>query len=110
MESFAWDFSTSSPYEKVWVCGHYPDKPLEKPVVDIQPVIKWSAVKDDIVPLLNHSDCDGELTPDECRKVGPRLIELVSQWDDDDRDKINALLLYEGMKEAAERNESLEFL
>lgn len=74
-----------------------------------QPVISWDKVKDDIVPLLNHSDCDGILTPDECRKVAPRLRELVANWLDDDRDKINALLLAEGMEKAASKNENLEF-
>ena len=74
-----------------------------------QPVIAWDKVKDDIAPLLNHSNCDGILTPEECRKVAPRLRELVKEWPDDDRDKINALLLAEGMELAAKNNENLEF-
>lgn len=72
--------------------------------------ISWDTVKDDIVPLLSHSDCDGALTPEECRKVAPRLRELVSRWPEHDRDKEKALLLAQGMELAASRNEDLEFL
>lgn len=74
-----------------------------------QPVISWDKVKDDIAPLLNHSDCDGILTPEECRKVAPRLRELVKGWPDDDKDKIKALELADGMERAAKNNENLEF-
>ena len=74
-----------------------------------QPVISWESIKDDIKPLLTHSDCDGELTPEECAKVAPRLRELVSNWPDDDYDKINALRLAEGMDEAVKSGENLEF-
>jgi hypothetical protein len=63
---------------------------------------------DPIVHLLAHSDCDGELTPDECRVVAPRLRELVSGWGDD-FDRSKALELADGMEEAAKANEPLEF-
>ena len=78
-------------------------------IVGIQPVIKWSTVHDDIVPLLNHSDCDGDLTVEECKRVAPRLRELVKDWSDDDYNKIHALALADGMDEAVEHNEPLEF-
>lgn len=71
--------------------------------------IPWENVKDDIVPLLNHSDCEGHLTPEECRKVAPRLRELVATWEND-IDKGRALSLAEGMEKAAAANENLEFL
>jgi len=74
-----------------------------------QQIISWDSIKDDIKPLLDHSDCDGILTPEECTKVAPRLRELVSAWPDDDRDKIKALLLAEGMDEAVNSGENLEF-
>ena len=74
-----------------------------------QPVISWESIKDDIKPLLDHSDCDGELTPDECRRIAPRLRELVSTWPDDDRDKAKALELANGMDMAANANENLKF-
>jgi hypothetical protein len=109
MSSFTWSFGKNKPYKDVWVCGYEEGNSLQKPPIGIQPVIKWANVHDDIVPLLNHSDCDGELSPEECLKIAPRLRELVSAWDDDDRDKENALWLAEGMELAASRNEPLEF-
>ncbi|HZK84880.1 MAG TPA: hypothetical protein VFC58_09420 [Desulfosporosinus sp.] len=70
---------------------------------------RWDDIKDDIEPLLNHSDCDGGLTPSDCAKVVPRLRELVSGWDDDDYDKINALCLAWGMEEALSKDVNFEF-
>ncbi len=72
--------------------------------------VPWTTVKDDIKPLLNHSDCDGRLTVKRCSRVAPRLRELVSGWDDDDVDKIRALRLAEGMDEAISKNRPLEFI
>lgn len=111
MESFAWNHSEDKPYENVLISGYREEDKITdfRPTVGIQPVIKWSTVNDDIVPLLNHSDCDGILTPEECQKVAPRLRVLIKDWDDDDRDKIHGLLLAEGMEKAAELNENLEF-
>ena len=74
-----------------------------------EPFVSWNTIDDDIRPLLNHSDCEGELTPEGCAKVAPRLRELVSNWPDDDYDKINALRLAEGMDEAVKSGENLEF-
>jgi len=71
--------------------------------------IPFDSVNDPIMPLLNHSDCEGELTPKECGIVAPRLRELVSTWDDEDYDKRHALYLAEGMDEAVDRNENLIF-
>lgn len=71
--------------------------------------LPWDKVIDPIVPLLNHSDCDGELSPQECKLVAPRLRELVASWPDDDYDKIKALELAEGMEFAADEGEALIF-
>lgn len=65
--------------------------------------------EDDIEPLLNHSDCDGELSVEECKRVAPRLRELISKWPDDDFDKQQFLELAEGMEHAVSENEPLEF-
>lgn len=62
----------------------------------------------DLIPLLNHSDCDGELTPEECKRVAPALREAVSKWDDD-YDRAKFLELAEGMELAASLNEALQF-
>lgn len=66
-------------------------------------------IKDPILPLLAHSDCDGDLDPSDCKKVAPRLREIVSSWPDDDFDKKKAIELAEGMEAAAAAGENLEF-
>ena len=71
--------------------------------------IPFDSVKDSIEPLLNHSDCEGGLTPEECAKAAPRLRELVSKWPDDDYDKRNALMLAKGMEEALSKDVNFEF-
>lgn len=56
--------------------------------------------KDPIIPLLNHSDCDGSMTPSVCGKVAKRLREIVKTWDDsidNVYDKEQALKLAKGM-------------
>lgn len=72
---------------------------------------EWSTVDDPIVPLLNHSDCDGELPAIVCATVAPRLREIVSAWPDDpfDYDRENALRLADGMEECAALGVPMEF-
>jgi hypothetical protein len=69
----------------------------------------WEIVFDDIVPLLNHSDCEGELSPEDCKRVAPRLREIVSSWPDLDYDKTQALMLAQSMENCASTNNPLEF-
>ena len=71
--------------------------------------LSLNKLQDDIKSLLDHSDCDGELSFQECEKVAPRLRELISDWDDDDYDKVQALLLAEGMEDCATNKQSLIF-
>ena len=40
----------------------------------------WSDVNTTLAPLLNHSDCDGELTPAECTAILARLKEIRVTW------------------------------
>lgn len=42
----------------------------------------WSKITDPIVPLLNHSDCEGKIPARQCATIAPRLRELVADWDD----------------------------
>ena len=51
--------------------------------------ISWSTVTDVIAPFLYHSDCDGELSPEECRMLAPRLRQLIENWPDEDYEKKN---------------------
>jgi len=64
---------------------------------------------DPIAPLLNHSDCDGELSPEECRLVAPRLRELAYAWSPDDPDRQSAFEMAVGMQLAAAENEPFVF-
>lgn len=108
MEGFAGG-TTGGHFDKLMIFGYDENLPGYEKYVGNQSVISWDKVSDDIVPLLDHSDCDGELTPEECKKVAPRLRKLVSGWPDDDRDKVNALELAKGMELALKRNENLRF-
>lgn len=72
---------------------------------------------DPIYKFLDHSDCDGILTPEEMKTIYPRLDELVDAMHldctDDNYDImydiINGKKLVEGMREAVSKNENLEF-
>lgn len=70
--------------------------------------ISWATVNDAIKPLLNHSDCDGELTVAEMKQVSPRLREIVRNWPDD-YDKEQALILCDDMDNCIKHNQILEF-
>ena len=67
-----------------------------------------------IFPLLNHSDCDGELSTSECQSVGPALREIASGWtneaDDAEQDhKYFALRFADMCDEAAREFGRVEF-
>lgn len=69
----------------------------------------WESVPNDpIVPFLQHSDCDGELSAAECAKIGPRLREILVPWADD-YDKQQGLLLCDGMDDCAASGDALVF-
>jgi len=70
--------------------------------------ISWDEVEDPIKPLLDHSDCEGALTPEECKSIAPRLMELIKNWEDDD-DKLQALMMANGMLLAAHAGENFRF-
>lgn len=61
-----------------------------------------------LVYLLHHSDCDGDLSPDQCRVVAPALRKVVESWFDH-YDRQMFLRLADGMEEAAKENVPLEF-
>lgn len=74
----------------------------------------WNGIRDDIKPLLNHSDCDGELTPEECQVIYPRLLKLIADWpqntEENDYDYYMGLELAKGLKQAADLNEPFKFM
>lgn len=74
---------------------------------------------DPIIPFLNHSDCEGELTPEEMRGIAPRMLEILNSpsWksegendgDWEDEDKIVGTQLAEDMLCLVEEGENLVF-
>jgi hypothetical protein len=69
----------------------------------------WSEITTALKPLLDHSDGDGELTPEECAQVAPRLREVLAGWEQDDYDTHSGRLLADGMEWCAANGEPLEF-
>lgn len=107
--------------ENYWIPGHsYSNFENCKNMVGMETInkhfswlppapMRWKNIKDPIIDLLNHSDCDGSLTPSQCRKIAPRIRELVEDWHDGDYDKVQALLLAEGMEECFKMRRRLQF-
>ena len=72
--------------------------------------IPWESVPyDPIFPLLNHSDCDGELTPEECSEVYPRLRELLATYPYE-YDRGQGGMLADMMEHCAKEGLTLEFV
>lgn len=78
--------------------------------------IRWEALKSDpLHVLLHHSDCDGEITPEDCAKIADRLQELLPLLPAGDsgghigdyRDKTQTFI--DGCRAAAQANEPLDF-
>lgn len=80
------------------------------------PKKSWDTVNDDIKYLLDHSDCDGGMTPEVCLKVAKRLREIITSWNTEstsdfrrDYNIEHGLALASGMEEAANKNDNFEF-
>lgn len=66
---------------------------------ELDEAIRVLAGECDVTP---HSDCDGQLTPAECRQVAPCLREVIDAvWPDDCHDRRAGLALTDGMDAAA---------
>lgn len=59
----------------------------------------WDKINDPIKYLLNHSDCEGQISSQRCGLIIPRIKELIKNWDDNDYDKQEALKLVNGMED-----------
>lgn len=71
---------------------------------------EWDRVVTPLKPLLNHSDCDGDLSPEECRTVAPRLRELLGTLNDPiGYDRRHGYLLAGSMEHCAAHGKRLEF-
>lgn len=73
----------------------------------------WDEISSDLKPLLDHSDCEGELTPQECAQVASRLRVLLALWPRDesgmDYDRRNCKLLASCMEDCAHDGHRLVF-
>lgn len=77
--------------------------------------VRWDQLKPDpLHVLLHHSDCDGEIAPEDCAKIADRLEELLPKLPDGDhphignwRDKTQRFI--DGCRAAAAANEPLDF-
>lgn len=62
-----------------------------------------------LVYLLNHSDCDGDLTPQQCQAIIPRLRDILLTFDLQDWDRIQGERLVRGMEKCASQHKRLVF-
>lgn len=78
--------------------------------------IRWDVLRPDpLHVLLNHSDCDGEISPEDCAKIADRLEELMPQLPNVEdgghignwKDKTKQFI--EGCRAAAKAGEPLGF-
>ena len=69
----------------------------------------WDNFKEnDLYPLLNHSDSDGELTTDECKKIYKGLNQALKKITDPDI-IYNTQLFIHACKKAIKKNEPIIF-
>jgi len=69
----------------------------------------WDDVETPLRHLIHHSDCDGDLSPEQCREVAPALREAVSSWNEGDYEREFAENLANAMDICAENNRRLIF-
>ena len=69
----------------------------------------WDDVESPLRHLIHHSDCDGDLSPEQCREVAPALREAVSSWNEGDYEREFAENLANAMDICAENNRRLIF-
>jgi len=78
--------------------------------------IKWDALKPSpLHVLLHHSDCEGEISANDCKQIADALEKLLPKFPSGDggghignwRDKTQQFI--DGCRAAAEANEPLEF-
>lgn len=72
----------------------------------------WDTFEHDIKPLLFHSDCDGELSPEECEQVARGLksiIDATAETEENEYYIRKAKQFMEGCLDAASKKESIDF-
>jgi len=78
--------------------------------------LSWDLFPDDpLKELLCHSDCDGDIQPEDCSKIADRLQEVIKNLPNDNlgghigfiKDKTSVFI--DGLRLAAKYNEPLDF-
>jgi len=49
--------------------------------------VRWEDVDHPLRPLLDHSDCDDDLSTEDCAQIAPALREILATWPEDDHDR-----------------------
>jgi len=65
-----------------------------------------------IYPFIDHSDCDGELTPEQLKQIIPQLDDVLNKMEKQNyyrHDVENGKKLLAGMELALKNGENLEF-
>lgn len=57
--------------------SHFLDKEYKK--IGVR---SWEEVKSPLKYLLNHSDCEGKLTWEQCELIAPILLMVIFLWED----------------------------
>jgi hypothetical protein len=79
---------------------------------EAHPNRSWDEIATPLKPLLDHSDCEDDLSPEECAQIAPRLREVIDAiWPEgsDSYDRAHGLMLAEGLELAASEGERFEF-
>lgn len=84
-------------------CGFAPH-----PLLPEEGLVWRVSPKEPLYPLLNHSDCDGEIEVEDLLPLAARLRELAPHIDPEDFAE-RAIQFAEGCEAAAAANEPLEF-
>jgi hypothetical protein len=69
----------------------------------------WATVKDDLKYFLDHSDCEGKISPKRCGKIAVRIEKIIKGWPTDDWDRQEATILVRDMKRTSKGTEPLIF-
>lgn len=72
----------------------------------------WKEVKSSIKDLLNHSDCQGNLTPEQCNIIFPTLRQILNLWEttvENQYDIEQGNYLADAMEYCALNNKDLNF-
>ncbi len=72
----------------------------------------FETIEDDVKILLDHSDCDGEITPEDCAKLAVRLRDIMKTLPEEPGDwntYAHCERFAKGCELAASKNEPIDF-